>query len=129
MGIRYLNTYIESDKPFKELKDKAAEIFRSVGGSRFETPAGFQIIGGTLGTSMGIMASLTANIIMQEIKENKYEIQVHLNWGWSSQMWVLFGLGFILGGITWLIMILYLFFDPTQAYSQALYRFESFERV
>jgi hypothetical protein len=124
-----LNVYVESSKPHKQLKDDAARMFQSLGGRIYETPVGFQIVGGTYGTSMSITANLTANVVVQQFKENKYEIQVSMNWNWSTLMWVVLVLGILGGGIPWLILIFYLFFDPAPAYNQVLYRIINYEKM
>ena len=129
MGNRYLNTYVETQKSHKQLKDDAAQIFRSLGGNIYETPDGFRIVNGTFGISMGFIASLSANIIIRPIKEGIYEIQVFLNWAWSSTMWVLFILGIALGGIGLLLLILYFLYDPAPAYHQMLSSVVSFEKL
>mgnify|MGYP001363660800 CR=1 FL=1 len=128
MGNRYLSVYVESQKTHKQVKDGAAYIFRSMGGLVFETPSGFQISNGKFGISMGFTANLTANVQIQKIKEDRYEIQMFLNWNWATFMWVMLILGFLTGGFTVLLMFLYLFFDPAPAYNQMLYRIVNYER-
>jgi predicted neutral ceramidase superfamily lipid hydrolase len=127
MGNKYLNAYIETQKPQKQLKDDAAQMFRSLGGLIYETPAGFQILGGTYGISMSFTAILTANVTIHQIKENKYELEVNLNWVWSTFMWVMLVLGILTGGISLLLLLMYFFFDPAPAYNQVLYRVVNYE--
>lgn len=129
MGNRYLSVYVESQKTHKEVKDSAAYIFRSMGAPVFETPSGFQISNGKFGISMGFTANLNANVHIQQIKENRYEIQVFLNWTWSTFMWVMVILGIITGGVSLLLLLMYIFFDPAPAYNQMLYRIVNYERV
>lgn len=129
MGNRYLSTYVETQKSHKQLKDDAAQIFRSLGGNIYETPVGFQVVNGNYGISMSFVASLNANIIINPIKVGTYEIQVFLNWAWSSTMWVLLILGIALGGIGLFLLILYFLYDPSHAYQQMLSRVVSFESL
>jgi hypothetical protein len=129
VGNKYLTAFIETSRPLPQIKANIANILRAVGGTIYSTPAGFQINDGTYGTQMSITARLVAQIAIHPVKENRYEIQVWLNWTWSTLMWIVLILGVIGGGLPWLMLILYLFFDPAPAYQQALYRIANYESM
>ena len=129
MGTRALNIYVDSKKSPEQLKEVAIREFRSLGGNIISTPSGFQIISGNLGVSMKFLANLGANVVIVPIKEGAYEIQVFLGWNLSSTFWTLLIFGIFLGGIGLLLILLYLFYDPTPVYQQVLYRITNYERL
>jgi hypothetical protein len=129
MGNRFLNAYVETAKTKEQLKVDVAGMLRSLGGTLYSTPTGFTLVNGNYGVQMSSTANLSANVVVQPIKENKYEIQIYLDWRWGTLMWVVLVLGILLGGIPWLFLLLYLFFDPAPTYQQALARLINFESM
>jgi hypothetical protein len=129
MGSKYVNAYIETTKTRDQLKADVLQMLRSLGGTLYSVPNGYRLVGGTYGTQMSFTSTLTADAIVQPIKENKYEVQIFLSWTWSSIMSVILIFGILGGGLPWLFLILYLFFDPAPAYQQALYRLVNFENL
>jgi hypothetical protein len=129
MGNKFLNAYVETQKTKEQLNADVAGMLRSLGGMLYKTPTGFQLVGGNFGVSMSSLTNLTANVVVQPIKENKYEIQIFLSWTWGTLMWVFLVLGILSGGILLLLLLLYLFYDPLPAYQQALYRLINFESM
>ncbi|MBE3139236.1 MAG: hypothetical protein IMZ53_01490 [Thermoplasmata archaeon] len=127
MGTRYLSVYIDTAKTHDQLTYDAAQIFRSLGGPIYKTPTGFQVVNGKVGVSMSFVANLTANVVVQKLKENKYEIQVFLHWTWGAFIWIAVIMGILTGGISLLAVLLYLFFDPSPVYQQMLFRVVGFE--
>ena len=127
MGNKYVSAYVDTNKNLEQLKADVAGMLRQFGGTLYSTPTGFTLIDGTIGTQMSFTANLTTNVIIRPIKENKYDIQIYLTWNWAALMWIFLVFGLLAAGMPWLLLILYLFFDPAPAYQQALYRLVNFE--
>ena len=129
MGTKYLSTFIETQKSLDQLRDDAANIFLAVGGPIYKTATGFSIANGKTGVTVGFAADLSANVIFQTVKENKYEVQIFLNWKWGSYMWMVIILGILTGGISLVLLLVYLFFDPLPVYQQVLSRLIGYENL
>ena len=129
MGSKVLNVYVESNKPFKQLKDDCARMYKTLGGQIFETPTGFYILNGAYGTSFSFVANLFANCSIRQIKENSYDIQINLDWKWGTFMWFALVFGIIAGGFPLLLLIFYLFYDPAPAYNRVLYQIVNYEKM
>jgi hypothetical protein len=128
MGNRYLNIQVDSTKPYKEFKDTCAWIFQTTSGSIHETQDGFLIQNGNAGIQMSFLAVLTATVIIRQTKENRYSVEVFLNWVWSGIMWLFLVIGILGAGLPLVLLLLYLFYDPSNIYNQVLYRIASQER-
>ena len=129
MGTKFVSAYIDTQKTREQLNADVAGMLKSLGGILYKTPTGFQLVGGQYGISMSALANLTANIVVQSVKENKYEIQIYLSWTWGTLMWVFLVLGILGLGFPLLLLLLYLMYDPLPTYQQALYRLVNFENL
>jgi hypothetical protein len=129
MGSKFLSTFIQAERPLEIVKRDAMIIFKSLGGTMMETPLGFRIMEGKFGVTMSMVANLTADVNIHQIKENQYDVQVYLNWTWGLFMWIMLVLGFFTGGFFCLFMLLYFAFEPSTIYNQMLYRLMTFEKL
>lgn len=120
MGTRYLYQRVNTSLPPAKVQEIAAQIFRSSGGMVHLKSTGILVINGKTGTSFGFTANFTANLVMTQVNENSYDLQLYMSWGWSDLMWVFLLIGFLLGGLPWLFIILYFVFDPQSLYQQLL---------
>lgn len=122
MGTRYLEIIYQSALPPGELRDMTVAAFRPLGGQVINTNNGFNFLNGKTGITFQSWADISATIVFQKLKETHIVCKVYMNWKWSALMWWIIVLGILTGGIPLLLLIPYLFFDPTNEYNQALMR-------
>lgn len=96
-----------------------------LGGTMMENAAGVQVTQGTSGVSFAFAANFDAMINIRQSAQNKYEFLGTVNWSPNGLFWACLIIGFFVFGILWIVPILYLFIDPTQAYQQAFFRIQS----
>ena len=122
MGTRFLSAAFATNiepVPFREI---VLQAFQPLGGVPTGTRTGFALLDAKYGISFQSWVKLTTNVVIQKLRENNYEVQVYMNWGWGTTMWIMLVLGLILGGFPLLFWLLYLLFDPVPAYQQAINR-------
>jgi hypothetical protein len=124
MGNRFVSANINTELAPVPFREAVVQAFRPLGGIPQMTQTGFTLQDGKYGISSQSLVNLMATVMLRKLRENNYEVQIYLNWSWGSTMWILLILGIIFGGVPWLFMLLYLMFDPTTAYQQALVRLQ-----
>lgn len=124
MGSKTLYTEIKTTKPMSEVQDAMRDAFKSLGGTLTETPMGLNIKEGTNGVSFAFSASFDATANLRQINDENYELACSINWSLSVLSVLCLIIGFFVFGILWIVPLLYLFVNPTDAYQQVLNRIQ-----
>jgi len=96
-----------------------------LGGTILEFGDGFQLKGGNNRINFAFNADIEAIITVRENLPNKFDLFAAINWKPNGFFLGCLIIGFFVFGILWIIPLLYLFIDPSQAYQQKLYRIQS----
>ena len=126
MASRTVFHIIETTKSLQEVSDACKKSLMLLGGQLI--PQGNTIIvkQGINGVNFAFAANFEAYINIRQSDSSKYEFTGTINWSPNSTFWACLIIGFFVLGILWIIPLLYLFIDPTQAYQQAFFRIQSF---
>jgi hypothetical protein len=125
MGSKTIIHSIESGKPLTDIKEATKKSLMLLGGTVVDFGDGFQVKGGDSGIQMAFVADFESMISIQDQGNNHWNIMATISWSPNTIFWVCLISGFFLV-IPWIINILYLFVDPTQAYQQRLFMVNSF---
>lgn len=125
MGSKTIFYTFDSDKPIVQVKDAMRRSLSFLGGTLIEQGDGFQLTQGINGVSFAFTANFTAYINLRKSSENKYEILGNVNWSLNTLSWACLIIGIFVLGVLWIVPLLYLFINPTDAYQQALMRIPS----
>jgi hypothetical protein len=126
MGSRTLFSQIVTEKTPDEVKSAIITAFRSLGGTMENLPNGVTIKQGVNGVNFAFSADFTANIILRELKDKKFDIECSINWKMNMLSWICLIVGIFIFGILWIVPLLYLFIKPDDAYQAALHRVQTF---
>lgn len=113
---------IDSEKPIEQVREALKKSLMLLGGTVFEMGDGYQVKQGVNGVNYAFTANFDAMISLRQSGPNRYEIFANINWSPNGLFWACFIIGFFVLGILWIIPLLYLFIDPTQAYQQSFMR-------
>jgi hypothetical protein len=125
MGSKTIFYTLETDKPVEQVRESVKKSLMFLGGTVFEQGDGFQVKQGVTGVNFAFTANFDALINMRQSSPNKYEFFGTVNWSPNGLFWACLIIGFFIFGILWIVPLLYLFIDPSQAYQQALFRIQS----
>jgi hypothetical protein len=116
----------ESNKNLSEVKEAVRKSLSFLGGITLDQGDTLVVNQGVNGVNFAFTATFQALVGIRQTTPNKYEIMANIKWSPNALFWICLVIGFFIFGILWIIPILYLFIDPTNAYSQALYRVPNF---
>ena len=125
MGSSTVMHSINSEASLKDIRDATRKSMLFLGGTLVEYGEGFQLKGGNNGVNFAFSADLEALINVRESSPNKFDILATINWKPNGLFWACLIIGFFVFGILWIVPLLYIFIDPTQAYQQMLFRIQS----
>ena len=120
MGSKTVAVIIDSEKPYEQVKSAVRSSLSYLGGSVQENGDQFLVTQGTNNVNFAFNANFKAMINIRQVAPTRYEVFGTINWSPNGLFWVCFIVGFFLFGILWIDNLLYLFIDPTNAYTQAL---------
>lgn len=121
MGNKTIFYTLETDKSLSEVKEATKRSLMFLGGTLYEQGDTFQIKQGANGVNFAFTANIEAVINLRQSTPGKYEFFGTLNWSPNAMFWICLIAGFVIV-IPWLIPLLYLFIEPSNAYQQALFR-------
>jgi hypothetical protein len=124
MGSKTVFYTLTTDKTMPEVKEAARKSLMFLGGSLFEAGDGFQIKQGVNGVNFAFAANFETMLNIRQAAPNKYEFFANINWTPNTLFWVCLIVGIFVFGILWVVPLLYLFIDPSQAYQDALFRIQ-----
>ncbi len=122
MGSKTVFFTLESDKTLDEVKSALQKSLSFLGGTLIPAGDGFQLKQGVNGVNFAFAANFDALISIRQPAPNKYEFYGNINWSPNNLFWACLIIGFFVMGILWIIPILYLFIDPTNAYQSAFFQ-------
>lgn len=125
MGNKTVFYALDTDRSLPQVKEAAKKSLAFLGGTILEQGEGFEIKQGINGVKFAFAANLDALVIIRQSAPSRYEFYCTINWSPNALFWVCLIIGFFVFGILWIIPLLYLFMDPSQAYQQALFRVPS----
>lgn len=124
MGNKTVFYTLETDKSLPQVREAAKKSLMFLGGTLFEQGDGFQVKQGTNGVNFAFAANVEAFVNVRQSASNKYEFFGTINWSPNTLFWVCLIVGIFVFGMLWIVPLLYLFIDPSQAYQQALFRIQ-----
>jgi hypothetical protein len=113
---------IETNKPIEQVRAALKNSLMLLGGMVLEQGDNFQVQQGTNGVNFAFAANFDAMINMRQTAENKYEFIGTVNWSPNTLFWICLIVGIFVFGILWIVPLLYIFIDPSQAYQQVFFR-------
>lgn len=122
MGSKTVFYTLETDKSMAQVREATKKSLLFLGGVLLEQGDSFQIKQGANGVNFAFTANLDALINVRQSAPNKYEFFGTINWSPNGLFWACLIIGFFIFGILWIVPMLYLFLDPSQAYQQTLFR-------
>lgn len=124
MGSKTVYFILDTDKSLEQVRDATQKSLSFLGGAVFQQGDNFQVKQGVNGVNFAFAANFDAVINLRQSGSNKYELLGTINWTPNTLFWACLIIGFFIFGILWIVPILYLFVDPTQAYQQAFLRIQ-----
>jgi hypothetical protein len=121
MGTKMVMAQITTNRSLEEVKAAVGRSLFMLGGNVQQYGDGFRIVQGTNGVNYAFAAKFDSFINIRQVQENVFEVVGNVNWSPSSTFWACLIIGFFVFGILWIVPLLYLFIDPTNAYTQAIY--------
>jgi hypothetical protein len=125
MGSKTVYYILDTDKPIEQVRDALKKSLMFLGGTTFEVGDGFQVKQGMNNVNFAFTANFDAQVNVRQSTANRYEIFSTINWSPNGLFWACLIIGFFVFGILWVIPLLYLFIDPSQAYQQAFFQAQS----
>lgn len=122
MGSKMVMTQITTKKSLAEVKEAVSRSLLVLGGTVQPYGDGFKITQGTNGVNFAFSATFDSMINIRQVREDVYEVVGNINWNPNTAFWACLVIGFFVFGILWIVPLLYLFIDPSSAYTQALYQ-------
>jgi len=125
MGSKMVFYTINTTKSMPEVIEATKKSMMFMGGQVFPQGDGFIVKQGANGINFAFTANIEASLALRQTDTSKYELFGTINWSPNTIFWVtlIFGFFFI---IPWIVPLLYLFLDPTQAYQLAFMRIQGF---
>lgn len=120
MGAAMVGVTINSPVSQIQLIDALGASLRSLGGLVTRTASGLHVSGGSLGVNFAFTAKTEAQFDVRQVAPDRFEVTGSLQWSPAAVVWICMVVGFFIFGILWLVGLLYLFYNPTQAYQACL---------
>jgi hypothetical protein len=121
MGTKMVMSQISTRRTLPEVKDAVGRSLFMLGGAVTPAGDGFWVIQGTNGVNFAFAAKFDCYINIRQVREDLYEVMGTVNWSPNNVFWAFLVIG-LFTGIGLAVPLLYLFIDPTAAYTQALYQ-------
>ena len=125
MASKNIFHVIETDRPYAQVKDAVKRSLMFLGGQMYENADGFQLKQAVNGVSFAFAANFDSYIQMRQTGPTRYEISGLINWSPNTLFWICLIGGIFVIGLAWVVNLLYLFIDPSNAYQQAFFRAQS----
>jgi hypothetical protein len=120
MGSKTVFYQFDSPHTKEEVQDAAMRAFLPLGGQIIKMNNGLSIKDGKEGVQFGFTADFEANLMINQPKQDHYELVCTINWKMNTLTIACLIIGIFVFGILWIIPVLFLFIDPSSLYQQTL---------
>jgi hypothetical protein len=121
MGSKTVFYQFQTTKSLSEVQDATSRALIPLGGQITRYGTGFQINQGKNGVQFSFSADFDAVVNITQQSQDKYEIICNIHWKMNALSILCLIIGLFVFGILWVIPLLSLFIDPSQAYQNALF--------
>lgn len=126
MGTKVLTTQLNTDQPLAAVQEATITVLRSLGGSIQQNEIGFELTQASNGITFAFTANFKTLVNIRPLRRGGYEVECMVQWNPNGLFWFCLVVGIFVFGILWVVPLLYIFVDPTNAYQQTLYRLQGY---
>lgn len=120
MGSKVLFTQVHTSATIDQVVDALFQTLTSLGGIITKQNNTLLIDGGKEGVQFGFSADFDSQTIVQQMSPDSYNITMNIHWKMNTLTIICLVVGAFVFGILWIVPLLYLFIDPTNAYNNCL---------